>query len=335
MTGGRAARRVQWLGASGGVAAGWLALLVLVSVSAPWLPLNRDQNLSQIRQGPSWRHPLGTDGRGVGMAVGIIDGARTSLLVGVAGATIGVLLGGSIGLLIGYRRAWFDRAGVIGLDVMAAFPAYVAAVTATLIFEKSVRTIILILGVLTIPVFARLARALTLPIADREFVQAARMLGATHPRVMVRDLLPNVVVPIVSYALIAAGLIISVEGALSFIGSGVPEGVQSWGKLIAAGQERVRDAPHLTLVPAGAILLTVLALNTVAERWNQKWLFGGRPPKPAVAPRSRGTAGPRVSLGEMPTVRTGLVVENLHTWLDTPFGQVRAVTGVDLSLHPG
>jgi len=310
--------------------------LVVLSVLAPVLPFERGQNLYRIRRAPGWPNLLGTDNRGVDMLVGVIDGARTSLLVGVLGALIGVTVGGVVGLVVGYRRGVYDRVGLVVLDVFAAFPAYIAAVTATLLFERSVRTIVLILGVLSIPTFARVARATTLPFADRDFVLAARMAGARHRRVMWRDLLPNVAVPIVSYSLVAVGVIVSVEGALSFIGSGVPEGVQSWGKMIAAGQERVRESPHLTLVPAAVLLVTVLALNTVAERCNQRWLFGGPAPRPVGSPRRRPR---RERAGTPPTdvrgERRGLVVDDLHTWIDSPFGPVRAVNGVSLELRPG
>jgi peptide/nickel transport system permease protein len=330
---GRIKQAWKALRISGRIAAGFLVLLALAALFGPWLPFDRGQNLRSIRQAPSWRHPLGTDGRGVDMAVGIIDGARTSLLVGITGALIAMTIGAVFGLVVAYRRSWYDRTGGIILDVFAAFPAYVAAITATLLLDRNVRNITLIVGILFIPAFARVTRALTLPLADRDFVLAARMSGATHARVIRRDLLPNVAVPIVSYSLIAVGLIIAVEGALSFIGSGMPEGVQSWGKLIAAGQERVQESPHLALVPSAALLFTVLALNTVAERWNEHWLFGGPPPRIATAAAEHG----RDVYQEPKTAppRSELRVADLHTWLVTPFGEVRAVTGVDLVLRPG
>ncbi len=245
-------------------------------------------------------------------------------------------MGASIGLVAGYRRGGFDRVIVVGLDVFAAFPAFLAASVATLIWGQSLKTTILTLGVLSIPIFARVTRAATLPLAERDFVLAARMIGARHGRVMVRELLPNIAVPVMSYGLLAAGIVIAIEGALSFFGLGVPDRYTTWGKLIAAGQERVDSAPHLSLVPAGAIVLTVLALNTFAERWQQRWLFGGVLPKaPKVAETTRAVTEVLAEPGVVPGPRRTLDIEHLHTWIRTPFGNVHAVDGVDLELAPG
>lgn len=324
------------LGTGGLLASAWLALVVLFAVVGPSLPFPRKQDLANIRQGPGWPHLLGTDNRGVDMMVRIIDGSRTSLLVGALASLIGLLLGAAIGLLAGYRRGGFDRTIVVGLDVFAAFPAFLAASVATLVWGQGLATTVLTLGVLSVPIFARVTRAATLPLAERDFVLAARMLGARHRRVMWRELLPNVAVPVMSYGLLAAGIVIAIEGALSFFGLGVPDRYTTWGKLIAAGQERVDSAPHLSLVPAGAIVVTVLALNTLSERWQQRWLFGGPLPKPtAAADDQRPVTATLADEGPVPGPRRMLDIEQLHTWIRTPFGNVHAVDGVDLQLAPG
>ncbi len=322
------------LGRGGVLSLGWLVLIVAAAVIGPWLPLPRRQDLTAIRAAPGWPHLLGTDNRGVDMIVRLIDGSRLSLLIGAVSAVAAMAVGTAIGLVAGYRRGAFDRTIVVGLDVFAAFPAFLAAAAASLIWGKSVVTTITVLSVLFVPAFARVTRASTLPLAERDFVLAARMIGARHRRVAVRELLPNILVPVLAYALLVCGIVIAIEGALSFFAIGVPDRYITWGKLIALGQERVERAPHLTLVPTAALVFTVLALSTLAERWQRRWLFGGRPPPEAAAPGSRRTerapADPLV-----PGARRALRVEQLHTWLVTPFGNVRAVDGVDLTLTPG
>lgn len=338
-------RRPLSLGWGGVLAAGWLVLVAGAAVLAPHLPLQRQQDLTNIRAAPSWSHPFGTDSRGIDMVSRIVEGARVSLLVGVLAAALGLTLGAGFGIVAGYMRGRADRVIVVVLDVFAAFPAFVAAAIATLVWGQSLTTLILLLGVLTAPVFARVTRAATLPLAERDFVLAARMVGARHRRVMGTELVPNIAVPVLAYALLTVGIVIAVEGALSFFGVGVPDRYTTWGKLIAAGQERVDSSPHLSLIPTAFIVLTVLALNTVAERWQQRWLFGGAPPKPVKVPRGATatltrpveTAGPAgAGAGAVvPGGRDGLVIENLHTRLVTPYGEVRAVDGVDLVLEPG
>ncbi|MEZ5218749.1 MAG: dipeptide/oligopeptide/nickel ABC transporter permease/ATP-binding protein [Ilumatobacteraceae bacterium] len=246
-------------------------------------------------------------------------------------------MGGTIiGLVAGYLRGTFDRSIVIGLDVFAAFPGFLAAAAATLIFGQSLKTTVITLGVLSIPIFARVTRAATLPLAERDFVLAARMLGSKHRRVMWRELMPNIAVPIVSYALLSAGIVVAIEGALSFFGLGVPEQYTTWGKLIAAGQERVDSAPHLSLVPAAAIVFTVLAFSAVSERWQMKFLFGGIPPKAVADEGTDQVAVETVELDDtVPGPRRVLSIEDLHTWIRTPFGNVHAVDGVTLELAPG
>jgi peptide/nickel transport system permease protein len=338
----RRLRSIGSLGPGGVAAVVWLTLVVVAALIGPSIPFDRGQNLSNIRQAPHWPHLLGTDGRGVDMAVKLIDGARVSLLVGVSAAIIGLLLGAGIGLFAGYLRGRVDRFTIVGLDVFAAFPSIVAALVASLVWGQSLFGLIIVLGVLTMPVFARVTRAATLPLAERDFVLAAQMLGARKARVALRDLVPNIAVPVFAYGLLATGILMGVEGALSFFGAGVPEKYTSWGKLIAAGQERTDRSPHLVLVPTVAVILTVLALNTLAERWQQKWLFGTarlrRPAALAGAGAAAGSAPAAVSgalATNVPGARHDLVVAGLTTVLATPFGPARTLDGIDLVIRPG
>ena len=273
----------------------------------------------------------------------IVDGARNSLFVGIGATVIALVVGTAIGLFAGYRRGRSDQALVVGLDVFAAFPPTVAVLAAVFIWGPGLEKLTVVLGVLGIFIFARIARAVTLPLADREFVLAAAT-GAGHTRVMLRELLPNIAVPVMAYGLVTVGLFVIIEGALSFYGTGLPEGYDSWGKLIAAGQEQVETAPHLVIIPTMVLVATVVALNSISERWQERWLFGNVPRSmlrtPIVSGEQASTEARPDGLRSTPPgvvvdPDRALVIEHLHTWLATPIGDVRAVTDVDLVLRAG
>jgi peptide/nickel transport system permease protein len=140
---------------------------------------------------------------------------------------------------------------------------FVLALTAFL--GQSVANITLVIGVLGIPAFTRVARAVTLTLTEREFVVAARALGATHARILVRELLPNVALPLAAFFLLGVAVTIVVEGALSFLGLGVPPPAPSWGSMIAEGRDSLDIAPWLAFLPAGFMFLTVLSFNVIGD----------------------------------------------------------------------
>jgi peptide/nickel transport system permease protein len=155
---------------------------------------------------------------------------------------------------------------VVGVDdVLLAFPPLVYALAVTAYLGQSVLNITLVIGILSIPAFTRVARAVTLSLSEREFVTAARALGATHTRILVRELLPNVALPLVAFVLLGVAVTIVVEGALSFLGLGVPPPAPSWGSMIGEGRESLDITPWLAFMPAGVMFATVLAFNVVGD----------------------------------------------------------------------
>ena len=166
---------------------------------------------------------------------------------------IGVLIGGALGMLAGYFRGRFETLAVGGVDVLLAFPPLVLALAVTAYLGQSVLNITLVIGVLGIPAFTRVARAVTLSLSEREFVTAARALGATHARILLRELLPNVALPLLAFFLLGVAVTIVVEGALSFLGLGVPPPPPSWGSMIGEGRESLDIAPWLAFMPAGHV----------------------------------------------------------------------------------
>src|SRR5229473_6089790 len=260
-------RKRRRVGALFVCAVGWIALIALAAALAGVLPIASPTDMDMLarRAPPGGGHLLGTDQLGRDELARLIYGARISLTVGLLAPVIGVTIGGCLGMLAGYFRGRFETLTVGGVDVLLAFPPLVFVLAVTAYLGQSVLNITLVIGVLSIPAFTRVARAVTLSLSEREFVVAARALGATHARILLRELLPNVFLPLVAFFLLGVAVTIVVEGALSFLGLGVPPPVSSWGNMIGEGRESLDVAPRLAFIPAIAMFLTVLSFNLVGD----------------------------------------------------------------------
>ena len=261
------ARRTRRLGMLFWAAIGWTVFVVVVAILAPVLPLPSPTDMDMLeRRAPiSALHWLGTDALGRDELARVAYGARISLTVGLFAPVIGLTIGGALGMLAGYFRGRFESFVVGSMDVLLAFPPLILALAVTAYLGQSVLNLTCILGVLGIPAFMRVARASTLTLARREFVIAAEALGATHARILIRELLPNVALPLLAFFLLGVAVTIVVEGALSFLGLGVPPPISSWGSMIGEGRESLEVAPMLAFVPAIAMFLTVLSFNLVGD----------------------------------------------------------------------
>jgi peptide/nickel transport system permease protein len=248
-------------------AAAWIAVVVAAAILANFLPIPSPTDMDMLarRTPPDAQHWLGTDGLGRDMLSRLVFGARTSLTVGLLSPLIGLCFGAALGMLAGYFRGKFEALAMGGVDVLLAFPPLVLVLAITAYLGQSVLNLSMTIGFLSIPPFARVARATTLSLAEREFVTAARALGATHARILLRELLPNVLLPLVAFFLLAVAVTIVVEGALSFLGLGVPPPMPSWGSMIGEGRESLDIAPWLAFLPAGVLFVTVLAFNLVGD----------------------------------------------------------------------
>jgi len=261
------AQRGRRLGPLFWAAIGWVVFVFAAAVFADMLPLPSPTDMDML----AWRAPfsaehwLGTDGLGRDELSRLVYGARVSLVVGLCAPVIGFVLGGGLGLLAGYFRGQFETLVVGSMDVLLAFPPLIFALAVTAFLGQSIMNLTCILGVLSIPAFMRVARAATLTLARREFVIAAQALGATHARILIRELLPNVALPLLAYFLLVVAVIILVEGSLAFLGLGVPPPIPSWGSMIGEGRESLDVAPRLAFIPAIAMFLTVLSFNLVGD----------------------------------------------------------------------
>src|SRR5271169_6850821 len=260
-------RRTRRLGPLFWAAIVWLIFVFAVAVLANLLPLPSPTDMDMLeRRAPfSALHWLGTDGLGRDELARLIYGARISLTVGLCAPIIGITIGGALGMLAGYFRGRFETLVVGSMDVLLAFPPLILALAVTAYLGQSILNLTCILGVLGIPAFMRVARASALTLARREFVIAAQALGATHARILLRELLPNVALPLLAFFLLGVAVFIVVEGALSFLGLGVPPPISSWGSMIGEGRESLDVAPQLAFIPAIAMFLTVLSFNLVGD----------------------------------------------------------------------
>ena len=273
--GGRAARqgRLGWLGA---FAIAWLAFVTLAAVLAPVLPLDDpNENVAAIvNQGPGTDgHVLGGDALGRDLLSRMVWGGRASLLLGVASVSIGMVVGGLLGLLAGYFRGRVDTVLAGAFDVLLSFPQLILAVTLVTVFAsgqgvsstRRMVVLVLALGLVSVPVLGRIARANALAWSQREFVTAARAMGARNRSIMFGEVLPNVLPAMFSIALLGIAVVIVVEGGLSLLGVGVQLPTPSWGNVLAEGRSELRQAPHIVMVPTVVIFLTVLSLNYLGD----------------------------------------------------------------------
>ena len=257
----------------------WLALVVFCGVAAPLLPLMAPDQMDWgslasppgtvsvvVEEGQaSHVYWLGTDHMGRDMFSRLVHGARVSLAVGLLSPLIGFVFGGLLGMMAGYFRGRTETLIIGAMDIVLAFPGLVLLLAVSFYFGAGITTLVPVLGFLSIPGFCRVSRASTLRFAEMEFVLAAKTLGETRSAIIVKEILPNVVVPLFVYAFLVMGVMIVIEGVMSFLGLGVPPPTPSWGGMIADGRETLADAPHIALIPATVLFLTVLSLNLLGD----------------------------------------------------------------------
>ena len=256
----------------------WLVMIGLSAILVQWLPLPESKLVKnsfgeglRLRPDLFSRHPLGTNTQELDLLGGVMWGARTSLIISLGAVAIGLLIGGLIGIAAGYFRGTLDSGVGILADSLLAFPPLILLVAMATVFEQNQWTMALELSMLGIPTYIRLARANTLTFAQREFVLAAKAMGSGDRRVIFRELLPNVALPMVSYAFLVTAVLIVAEASLSFLGVGIQPPEPTWGNMIEAGQENYQNHPHLVFVPGIVMFMTVFALNRVGDKARERW----------------------------------------------------------------
>jgi peptide/nickel transport system permease protein len=249
------------------IAAVWLAGLVLVAVLADVLPIAAyDEVVGAPMQGPRLTGELlGTDAIGRSVLSRILHGARASMGVGLAAAVVGLLVGGFLGLLAGYFRGPIEAAIDTLAEVVQAFPPLLFLIALAAALRPSLPSLTLSMALLIIPSFARMTKGSVVARSSREYVLAARAMGASHWRIMFREILPNALMSIVAFSVVVMALLIVIEGSLSFLGFGMPMPHPSWGGMVAESEDRIATHPSLVFVPVFFLFMTVYSLNAVGD----------------------------------------------------------------------
>jgi ABC-type dipeptide/oligopeptide/nickel transport system permease subunit len=253
------------------ISAGWVLRMILLAVLAPVLPLTNPstQNYSAVNAGPSIHHLLGTDDLGRDLLSRVIFGSRPSLVIGFFPVIIALVLGGFSGLLAGYRGGVADGVLNVTSFVILAFPALLAIMVVEQFWAPvTLGKLTIMFAVVATPLLFRIIRATTLSFANREFVVAARALGARTNRILLRELLPNVIPAAVAFALIAVATAIVTEGALAFLGLSIAIPSPSLGNIINEGVNNnlLSTNPYIAVWPSLYIFLVLTALNLMSDR---------------------------------------------------------------------
>ncbi|HVA74272.1 MAG TPA: ABC transporter permease [Acidimicrobiales bacterium] len=249
------------------VAAGWVVLVILAAIFAGLLPL-QDPSVPSALPGldPSGSHLLGTDELGRDLLSRVVYGSRVSLIVGFSSIALGLAVGGMLGLLAGYYRGFLDSVITGAANILLAFPALVLGLAIVTFWGPSLFHVTIAIAILSIAPLTLVVRGSTVIYSEREFVSAARMLGASNRPIILREIFPNVVPAAVSLGLISVAVAIVAEGGLSFLGLSVRAPTPTWGNMIAEGQAVIGQHPLIALWPGLAMFLTVLALNIAGDR---------------------------------------------------------------------
>jgi peptide/nickel transport system permease protein len=269
-------RKVDWRGRLPILLPGSVVILVLFACFVlPFIvpmppPVGGDVLSSRLPAGTPG-HPLGTDLNGNDILSRLLHGGRASLIVAVAVNLLGLFAGGTLGAVSGYLAGRVDTLIMRVLDVLIAFPALVLTLAVAQALGPSQRNTILALAFFSIPAFARIARAATLRLCELPFMAAAQLCGTPGWRVLLRHIAPNIGPQLLSFMMLGMGIVIITEGALSFLGLGIPRPAPSWGNMIFEGQQTMSATPLQIVWPSLALLITVLAFNLLGENLRSRW----------------------------------------------------------------
>ncbi len=255
------------------IGAGFLIAVTLAAILAPWIAPHDPyaQDLTRRMADPiwgangTWDHILGTDALGRDVLSRLIWGARLSLWIGFTAAVIAGLIGSTLGIVGGYFGGRVDSFVVYLINVKLALPVILVALSVAAIAGGSITAIILLLGFLTWDRYAVVTRSLTQQLRERDFIMSSLACGASHGRIILRDILPNLMNQIIVIASLDMALIILIEAALSFLGLGIRSPTPSWGLMVSEGRSVMFFKPFLIMAPGAAIFLLVIAINMAGD----------------------------------------------------------------------
>lgn len=244
----------------------FVVLAVAAPLIAPYDPNEQVGALAANPEGPSSAHLMGLDEQGRDFFSRVVYGSRLSLLTGLVSVAIGLLFGVALGAVAGYRGGWVDTVIMRFMDIMLSIPGLLLAIAIVTATGRGLLPIMLAIGIINVPVFARLLRGSILAQKESDYVLAARSLGATGPRLLAVHILPNAIAPVIVQATLAMATAIIEVAALSFLGLGPADpGFPEWGKMVADNSNRLTQSTHLIFFPGFAIVLSVLGINLIGD----------------------------------------------------------------------
>lgn len=243
-----------------------IALLLILAIFAPWIaPSSITDQYRPTRQGPTAEHWFGTDRVGRDIFSRIVHGARVSMRIGLTATAMSLGIGLVVGAISGFFGGFIDTVLMRFVDIMYAIPYIILAVALATVVGRSVNSVILILGLTGWIGIARIVRSSFLSLKKLEYVEAARALGYSRRRIVLRHILPNALQPIIVYGTIAIGSVILAEAALSFLSVGPQDPTPAWGLMVNQGTGLLTTSPHILLIPGAAIFITVLSFVFVGD----------------------------------------------------------------------
>ncbi len=244
-----------------------MGIFILTAIFAPLLtPYSPTvQQLTERRLPPSFAHPLGMDDLGRDILSRIIFGTRKSLQVGVLSVSMAIVLGTLIGALSGYIGGWFDILIMRVMDIVMAFPALLLAIAIVTILGPGLINMLYAIAIVSVPAYARIVRASVLGVKAQDYVIAAKALGCSSARTLIRHVLPNCLTPIIVQGTLGIGTAILDAAGLSFLGLGAQPPTPEWGAMLGQGRYAIFSAPHIVLFPGLAIMFTVLGFNLLGD----------------------------------------------------------------------
>jgi len=255
--------RRDWISTTAAI---MVAILVLVAIFGKWIaPYSEGAQDAMRLLSPERAHPFGTDNYGRDVYSRVILGTRVSLIVGLICVPIGLLIGGGLGLLAGFIGGKVDMVIMRLMDILFGFPSLILAILIAAVLGASLTNAMIAIGIVIIPIFARTARGPVLSVMQREFIESARVVGASRPSLLFRHILPNVATPLIIQATLSFSAAMLDEAALSFLGLGAQPPTPSWGAMLGDARAYFEIAPWMAIFPGVAIALAVLALNLLGD----------------------------------------------------------------------
>ncbi|EST54441.1 diguanylate cyclase [Brevibacillus panacihumi W25] len=246
----------------------WMVVFcVAVALLAPWVapydPI--EQNMQIMLEGPSLNHPFGTDEFGRDILSRIIHGTQISLMTGIVGVLIAVILGVALGTISGYFGGLADTLIMRIMDIFMAFPSFLLALAIVSVLGPGMINVMIAIGIFSVPTFARLSRSSVISIKDKEYIEAVKAMGGSHLHIIIKHVIPNSIAPIIVLSSMRIATAIITAAGLSFLGMGAQPPTPEWGAMLSTGREYLRVAPHVSTMPGLAIMFLVLGFNMLGD----------------------------------------------------------------------